>query len=80
MAKIDSYERKNQNRTTVLEPVTSLRGDEPWPGYDELTVSEVQSALSEADEQRLGRVRTYERSHKNRSGVLNAAERDHANA
>ena len=26
--------------------VTALRGDEPWPGYDELTVAEVQAALA----------------------------------
>ena len=32
LAKIDSYERKNQNRTTILSRLTSLRGDEPWAG------------------------------------------------
>ena len=52
LAKVDSYERKHQNRTTVLERITSLRGDEPWPGYDELTVAEVQAALGEADDDR----------------------------
>ena len=76
LAKIDAYERKNQNRTTVLSRITSLRGDEPWPGYDELTASEVQSVLSEGDEERVEQVRAYERSHKNRAGVLKAAERE----
>jgi ferritin-like metal-binding protein YciE len=80
LAKIDSYERKNQNRTTVLSRITSLRGDEPWPGYDELTASEVQAVLSEGDEERVEQVRTYERSHKNRAGVVKAAERQLANA
>ena len=80
LAKIDSYERKNQNRTTVLSRITSLRGDEPWPGYDELTASEVQAVLSEGDEERVEEVRAYERSHKNRAGVLKAAERQLANA
>ena len=32
LAKIDAYERKNQNRTTVLSRITTLRGDEPWAG------------------------------------------------
>jgi hypothetical protein len=41
LAKIDSYERKNDNRTTILSRITSLRGDEPWPGYDELSVDEI---------------------------------------
>jgi len=80
LAKIDSYERRHENRTTVLSRITALRGDEPWPGYDELTASEVQSVLSEGDEQRVERVRAYERSHKNRAGVLKAAEREVANA
>ncbi len=80
LAKIDSYERKNQNRTTVLSRIDTLRGDEPWPGYDELTASEVQSVLSEGDDERVSQVRTYERSHKNRAGVLKAAERELSNA
>ena len=80
LAKIDAYERKNENRTTVLNRISSLRGDEPWPGYDELTATEVQAVLSEGDDERASEVRSYERSHKNRAGVLKAAEREHSNA
>jgi ferritin-like metal-binding protein YciE len=80
LAKVDAYERKNQNRTTVLSRITSLRGDEPWPGYDELTAAEVQAVLSEGDDDRAQQVRSYERAHKNRAGVLRAAEREHSNA
>jgi ferritin-like metal-binding protein YciE len=80
LAKIDSYERKNQNRTTILSRLTTLRGDEPWAGYDELTVAEVQTALSEGDEDRAKQVRAYERTHKNRAGVIDATEREVANA
>jgi ferritin-like metal-binding protein YciE len=80
LAKIDSYERKNQNRSTVLSRISSLRGDEPWPGYDELTAAEVQAVLSEGDDERAEQVRSYERAHKNRAGVLKAAEREHSNA
>ena len=80
LAKIDSYERRHQNRTTVLGRVSTLRGSEPWPGYDELTVSEVQAVLSEGDDDRAKQVRTYERAHKNRAGVLQAAERELTNA
>ena len=80
LAKVDSYERKNQNRSTVLSRVESLRGDEPWPGYDELTASEVQAVLSEGDDERVRSVRSYERSHKNRAGVLKTAERELATA
>ena len=80
LAKVDSYERKHENRTTVLERVTTLRGDEPWPGYDELTVSELQTALGKADDDRIKTVRAYERAHKARAGVLKATERELATA
>jgi len=80
LAKIDSYERKHQNRSTVLSRITTLRGTEPWPGYDELTAAEIQAVLGEGDEQRVKDVARYERTHKNRAGVLNAAEREGAHA
>ena len=80
LAKVDAYERKNENRTTVLSRISMLRGDEPWPGYDELTAAEVQAALTEGDDDRARQVRAYERSHKARAGVLKAAERDLATA
>jgi ferritin-like metal-binding protein YciE len=79
LAKIDAYERRHQDRTTILTRVTTLRGDEPWPGYDELTVSEVQTALAEADDELVDRTHTYERAHKDRAGVLKAVERDLSN-
>ena len=80
LAKIDAYERRNQDRSTVLSRIDSLRGDEPWAGYDELTATDVQAVLSEGDDARAEQVRTYERAHKNRSGVLAAAERELTNA
>jgi ferritin-like metal-binding protein YciE len=76
LAKIDAYERKNDNRATVLSRVASLRGDEPWAGYDELTVAEIVTALSDGDDELAGKVRAYERAHKDRAGVLKAAERE----
>jgi rubrerythrin len=80
LAKVDSYERKNENRQTVLNRVSSLRGDEPWAGYDELTAAEVRTALSDADEDRVKKTREYERTHKNRAGVMSALDRELAKA
>lgn len=80
LAKIDSYERKNQNRSTVLSRITALRGDEPWAGYDELNVGAIESALSAGDDELAAKVRSYERSHKGRTGVIAAAEREHTTA
>ena len=42
--------------------------------------SEIRTALADADDERVARVREYERAHKNRAGVLSAAERELATA
>jgi ferritin-like metal-binding protein YciE len=48
---------------------------EPWAGYDALTVAEVRAVLAEGEDERAAQVRAYERAHKNRAGVVSAAER-----
>lgn len=73
LAKVDAYERKRQNRSTVLSRIDSLRKDEPWPGYDELTVDEIRKRLARADTKQSLEVREYERRHKDREGVLQTA-------
>jgi ferritin-like metal-binding protein YciE len=80
LAKVDSYERKNEDRTTVLSRISALRRAEPWPGYDELTVAEIEAVLGDSGDQRANDVVAYERAHKNRAGVLKSAERETANA
>jgi ferritin-like metal-binding protein YciE len=80
LAKVGAYERRHENRTTVLDRVDSLRGDEPWPGYDEQTAGEIRTALGDADDARVQAVRSYERAHKARAGVLEATERELAGA
>jgi hypothetical protein len=39
-------------------------------------VSEIRAALADATDERLEAVRTYERAHKDRTSVLDAAERE----
>ena len=80
LAKVNTYERKHQNRSTVTGRIDSLQADEPWPGYDELGVDELRAVLSEGDETRIKAVRSYERKHKNRAGVMQATERELANS
>lgn len=80
LAKIDAYERRNHARSTILGKIATLRDQEPWPGYDELNVEEIRATLSDGGEDRLGEVRSYERSHKNRAGVIQVTERDMAHA
>ena len=76
LGRVEFYERRHDKRATVLERIATLRASEPWPGYDELTVDELSSALAEADERRARAAREYERAHKNRAGVIAATERE----
>jgi len=80
LAKIDVYERRHQDRSTILSKINALRGQEPWPGYDELNVEEVHAVLSDSNGARVDAVRAYERSHKNRAGVMQATEHETAHA
>jgi ferritin-like metal-binding protein YciE len=80
LAKVEVYERKHLGRTTVLDRIASLRGDEPWPGYDDMTAQEVLERLRDGDEEQAAHVRDYERSHKARATVLRAAQREQTHA
>lgn len=82
LGKVDAYERRHQNRTTVLGRIDPLRGDEPWPGYDELTVDDITSALAADGDHAADadKVLEYERRHKSRTGVIEAAERERSHA
>ena len=75
LGKVGAYERAHQARATVLSRVESLTAKEPAPGYDDLTVAEIQQLLNGGDEALAKRVRDYERTHAARSGVLQATER-----
>jgi ferritin-like metal-binding protein YciE len=76
LAKVEAYERKNAARKTVLDRISSLRGDEPWPGYDDMTAQEIGERLRDADDELAASVRDYERAHKGRATVVRAAERE----
>ncbi|MEA2278663.1 MAG: hypothetical protein QOC78_3623 [Solirubrobacteraceae bacterium] len=80
LAAVAAYERRNQKRTTILTRIETLRAEEPWAGYDELTAEEIVAVLAEGDDDRARQVVVYERTHKQRVGVLRAAEREAASA
>jgi hypothetical protein len=71
---IDAYERKHQNRTTIIDKVGKLTGDEPWSGYDEQSADAITTALRQTDQDTAQSVRAYERERKARVGVLQAAD------
>lgn len=76
LAKVDAYERREIGRKTILERIASLRGDEPWPGYDDANAQDITARLRDADDDVAAGVRDYERAHKNRTTVLRSAERE----
>ena len=75
LGQVDAYERRHSGRKTILNKIDSLRGDAPWAGYDEQSSEEIQERLRGADDDTAREVRDYERRHKSRQGVLDAAER-----
>jgi hypothetical protein len=75
LAKVERYEKRGEERQTILKRVASLREKEPWRGYDTATVKEVRERLARAKEDRVTAVRDYERRHRNRTGVMDAARR-----
>jgi len=75
LAQVAAYERANDARTTVLDRVEALTGPEPAPGYDELTADDAQKLVTGGNAELAAAVRDYERRHKNRSSVVDAAVR-----
>ncbi len=72
---IGAYEAKRQNRATITDRIAKLTGDEPWSGYDEQSVAEITTALANSAVDVARAVRAYERDHKDRAGVTDAAEK-----
>ncbi len=71
---IDAYERKRENRTTIIDKIAKLTGEEPWAGYDEAGVEAITRALTGAGGETARNVRNYERDHKDRATVIEAAD------
>ena len=72
---IDAYERKHGNRATITDRVAKLLGDQPWAGYDEQDVDTVAAKLDTVDSDTARQVKRYERAHKDRASVTQAADK-----
>ncbi len=75
LATVIAYEKAHDARATVLERAKTLQETEPSPGYDALTADEAIKLLTGANAEVAEQVGAYERRHKNRSTVLEAAKR-----
>lgn len=80
LAQIEAYESTNQGRKTILDRIDDLEGAEPWPGYDDQTVAEINKALNSSTPGVVAQVRDYERAHKNRASILKNTEKELQNA
>ena len=69
---VETYERSHKAREAVLDKLRYMRGSEPLPGYDALTVDEIVDALERADLATIKKVRGYERKFAHRPHVLEA--------
>jgi hypothetical protein len=74
---VESYERCHKDREPVLDKLRYMRGREPFPGYDALSVEEIVAALKEADLATIKKVRSYERKFAKRPDVLEEVVRVH---
>lgn len=74
---VEAYERSHKSRVPVLDKLRYMRGPEPLPGYDALSVEEIVSALERADSASIQKVRGYERKFANRPAVVEAVVRAH---
>jgi hypothetical protein len=66
---------KPPDRATITERVAKLLGEQPWAAYDEQSADAIASRLDRVDVDTARRVRSYERGHKDRPEVVQAAER-----
>jgi len=63
-------------RKSTAKAKRSVGATQPWPGYDNLTVEEIVDRLGRATDAKARQVRTYERAHKNRAGVIEATQKE----
>ena len=77
LSAVEAYERSHQARQPVLDKLRWMRGSEPLPGYDALSVEEIVTALATANSATIKKVRGYERKFANRPGVLDEVIRVH---
>jgi hypothetical protein len=74
LATLGDHERAHRNRSLIVADIDALLDREPWPGYDGLDVDGVRFGLDGAGPDRVTAVLAYERTHRNRAGVLLAIQ------
>ncbi|MGW2770591.1 hypothetical protein [Streptomyces sp. NPDC001275] len=74
LAVIEGYERAHTGRRGVLNAIGQLRQAEPWADYDAMDPERIKMHLHEVSDDVVRQVLEYERRHRQRDTVINAAE------
>jgi hypothetical protein len=75
LAEIAAYEGAKEKRATVLQRIAALTGPEPAPGYDTLSAEDAVTLVTNGSPTLAAAVGDYERRHKHRASVVEAATR-----
>jgi len=70
----EGYERAHAGRPGVLQAIEHLREAEPWGGYDAMGPERIKTHLRNVSDRVVRQVLEYERHHRQRDTVINAAE------
>ncbi|WP_258308698.1 hypothetical protein [Streptomyces sp. NWU339] len=71
---IEGYERAHTGRPGVLNTIERLREAEPWAGYDAMDPERIKMHLPNVSDGVVRQVVEYERRHRQRDTVIDAAE------
>ncbi|MDQ4095778.1 MAG: ferritin-like domain-containing protein [Actinomycetota bacterium] len=68
-------------RVALTQPQVKATSDtEPWEGYDDMTVEEIEKRLEDASDSLIHSVRAYELKNKNRTTLIKATEKESLDA
>ncbi|MGW2770606.1 hypothetical protein [Streptomyces sp. NPDC001275] len=71
---IEGYERAHAGRSGVLNAIRHLSAAEPWAGYDAMDPERIKMHLHDVPDDVIRQVLEYERHHRQRDTLINAAE------
>jgi hypothetical protein len=72
---VDLHESENGNRAEIRDRIAELSGSEPWIGYDGQETSVIMRFVRKAGTAQAREVHAYERTHRDRGGIVAAAEK-----
>jgi hypothetical protein len=71
---IEGFERAHADRSAVLDVIEGLRETEPWPGFDAMDPERIKMHLRDVPVRVARQALEYERRHRKRQTVINAAQ------